>query len=146
MGMVTNLYRHKIEVVADDIDLQGHVNNLVYLKWMQDAAVAHSVDKGWGQAEYDQLRCGWVVRSHQIEYRWPAFENDQLEVVTWVESFRRASCIRKYEVQRPSDQKTLAIAQTNWAFLNMDKRMPAKVPQEIIDAFLVEGLGQTAPS
>ncbi|PQO38403.1 acyl-CoA thioesterase [Blastopirellula marina] len=137
--MLTNIYHHKIEVVSDNIDLQGHVNNLVYLKWMQDAAVAHSVEKGWGQAQYDQLRCGWVVRSHQIEYRWPAFENDSLEIVTWVESFRRASCVRKYEVHRLSDQKILAIAETHWAFLDLDKRIPAKVPQEIILAFQADG-------
>ncbi|RCS54777.1 acyl-CoA thioesterase [Bremerella cremea] len=139
MGMLTNVYHHKIEVVSDNIDVQGHVNNLVYLKWMQDAAVAHSLEKGWGQEQYDQLRCGWVVRSHQIEYRWPAFEKDSLEIVTWVESFRRASCVRKYEVHRLSDQKVLAIAETNWAFLNLDKRIPAKVPQEIILAFQADG-------
>ncbi|WP_158545257.1 acyl-CoA thioesterase [Bremerella cremea] len=137
--MLTNVYHHKIEVVSDNIDVQGHVNNLVYLKWMQDAAVAHSLEKGWGQEQYDQLRCGWVVRSHQIEYRWPAFEKDSLEIVTWVESFRRASCVRKYEVHRLSDQKVLAIAETNWAFLNLDKRIPAKVPQEIILAFQADG-------
>ncbi|PQO29452.1 acyl-CoA thioesterase [Bremerella cremea] len=137
--MLTNVYHHKIEVVSDDIDLQGHVNNLVYLKWMQDAAVAHSVEKGWGQEQYERLRCGWVVRSHQIEYRWPAFEKDSLEIVTWVESFRRASCVRKYEVHRLSDQKVLAIAETNWAFLDLDKRIPAKVPQEIILAFQADG-------
>lgn len=137
--MLTNVYHHKIEVVSDDIDLQGHVNNLVYLKWMQDAAVAHSLEKGWGQEQYEQLRCGWVVRSHQIEYRWPAFEKDSLAIVTWVESFRRASCVRKYEVHRLSDQKVLAIAETNWAFLDLDKRIPAKVPPEIIVAFQADG-------
>ncbi len=134
---MSNLYRHLIEVRAEDIDLQGHVNNLVYLKWMQDAAVAHSLDKGWGQGEYDRLQCGWVVRSHHIEYRWPAFENDQLTVVTWVDSFRRASCVRKYEICRLGDQKILAVAETNWAFVDFRRRLPAKVPREIVEAFQV---------
>ena len=67
---MSNVYQHRVQVVAADIDVQGHVNNLVYLKWMQDAAVAHSLNKGWGQSEYDSMQCGWVVRSHQIEYRW----------------------------------------------------------------------------
>ncbi|GAA4439822.1 MULTISPECIES: acyl-CoA thioesterase [Bremerella] len=142
--MLTNIHRYPIEVVADDIDVQGHVNNLVYLKWMQDAAVAHSLEKGWGHKEYGELGCSWVVRAHQIEYRFPAFENDQLEVVTWVDSFRRASCVRKYEIVRRSDQKVVAIAQTNWAFVDLEKRMPAKVPQVIIEAFRSDDLAQTS--
>lgn len=134
---MSNVYHHRVQVVAGDIDVQGHVNNLVYLKWMQDAAVAHSLDKGWGQGEYDSMQCGWVVRSHQIEYRWPAFDEDALVVLTWVASFRRASCVRKYEIQRPADQKILAIAETHWAFVDLKKRLPARVPQAIIDAFLI---------
>ncbi|MBI1246590.1 acyl-CoA thioesterase [bacterium] len=142
--MLTNIFHHAVEVVAEDIDVQGHVNNLVYLKWMQDAAVAHSVDKGWGHKQYGELGCSWVVRAHQIEYRWPAFENDRLEVVTWVDSFRRASCVRKYEIRRLSDQKVLAIAETNWAFVDLERRMPARVPVEIIEAFRSDDLAQTS--
>ncbi|MEX0791899.1 MAG: acyl-CoA thioesterase [Pirellulaceae bacterium] len=130
------VYHHPIEVLAEHIDMQGHVNNLVYLRWMQDAAVAHSLDRGWGRAQYEEMGCGWVVRSHQITYLHPAFESESLEVVTWIDSFRRASCLRKYEIQRPSDKKILATAETSWAFLDLTRRLPTRVPREILEAFL----------
>jgi len=135
---MSQVYLHPVQVVAEHIDLQGHVNNLVYLKWMQDAAVAHSLAKGWGMRQYNDLGCAWVVRSHQIEYRLPAFEHDNVVVRTWVDSFRRASCVRRYEIQRPKDHKILAHAETHWALLDLKRRLPVRVPREIVDAFLSE--------
>jgi len=137
---MSHRHTYQVQVVSDDIDLHDHVNNLVYLKWMQDAAVSHSVAQGWDRNRYDQLGCSWVVRAHKIEYRFPSFLGDQIEVYTWIDSFRRASCVRKYEIMRVSDQKVLAVAETNWAFLDFKRRMPVQVPTEIVECFLPQEL------
>ena len=126
-------YQHT--VVADEIDALGHVNNLAYLAWMQEAALAHSAAQGWPPESYQRLGLGWVVRSHEITYERPAFVGDEVLVRTWVAGFRRASSVRRYDILRGADGKRLAIAATNWAFVNYASGLPARVPPEIIASF-----------
>jgi len=128
-------YRHT--VIADEIDALGHVNNLAYLAWMQSAALEHSAVQGWPPEKYQRLGLGWVVRSHEITYERPAFLDDEVVVRTWVAGFRRASSVRRYDILRSDDDKRLAIAATNWAFVSYANGLPARVPAEIIGAFEV---------
>ena len=94
-------------VTADEIDVLGHANNLCYLSWMQAAALAHSAAQGWPAEAYQRLGLGWVVRSHEITYERPALEGDSIVVRTWVAGFKRASSVRRYDMLRTSDGKTL---------------------------------------
>lgn len=134
------VYEHPHVVTADEIDELGHANNLVYLRWLQDAALGHSAVQGWPPEAYTRLGMGWVVRSHEITYERPAFEGDAVVVRTWVASFRKASSVRRYDVVRCDDGKRLATAATNWAFVNYSTGLPARILPEIIGAFeLYEG-------
>lgn len=78
------------EIRPEEIDGLGHVNNLVYLKWMQSAAIAHSAAQGWPSERYHALNAGWVVRSHFIEYLRPAFSHHGILVRTWVSDMKRS--------------------------------------------------------
>ena len=127
------IYQHHVSVTDEHIDIQGHANNLVYLRWMQDAAVAHSAVQGWDGERYRELSAGWVVRSHFIEYQSPAFAGDNVIVRTWVPEFGKVTSIRKYRIVRA--ETTLAIAETNWAFIDLRRRVPKRVPAELIDDF-----------
>ena len=129
------VYEHPHVVTADEIDELGHANNLVYLRWLQDAALAHSAVQGWPPEVYSRLGTGWVVRSHEITYERPAFEGDAVVVRTWVASFRKASSVRRYDVVRCRDGKRLATAATNWAFVNYSTGLPTRILPEIIGAF-----------
>ena len=62
------IFEYHHSVVPDEIDRVGHVNNIEYMRWLQNAAVAHSTAQGWPPNAYYQLGRGWVVRSHFIEY------------------------------------------------------------------------------
>lgn len=126
-------YQHLVR--DDEIDGLGHVNNLVYLRWLQSAAVAHSTEQGWSPSAYQQLRQGWVVRSHFIEYLSPAFPSDAIVVRTWIADMKRVTSLRRYQILRPSDGKQLATAATNWAFVNYDTLQPCRVPAEIVSCF-----------
>jgi len=128
-------YHHTVDV--REIDGQGHVNNLAYLKWMQDAAIEHSSAQGWTSARYRAMGAGWVVRSHFIEYLQPAFEGDAIVVQTWVAHFKKITSLRKYSIRRVADDTTLARAQTDWAFISLTKRVPRRIPRELSDAFQV---------
>ena len=82
-------HHHECDVPPTAIDANGHVNNIEFVRWMQDAAVAHSDAVGCTAATM-AAGATWVVRSHHIEYRRPAFAGDRIRVVTWVENNRRA--------------------------------------------------------
>ncbi|MBS0266221.1 MAG: acyl-CoA thioesterase [Planctomycetes bacterium] len=125
-------------VTQDDLDeVINHVNNLVYLKWMQSAAVAHSAAQGWPADRYRDLGAGWVVRAHQIEYLQPAFAGDEIVVRTWVADLKKVTSLRRYEIVRvtPEKETVLAKAFTDWAFIHFATHFPKRIPPEVSSAF-----------
>jgi acyl-CoA thioester hydrolase len=131
------IFEYRLTVSEAAIDGQGHVNNLEYVRWMQEAAIAHSIAQGWTAARYRELGAGWVARSHWIEYLQPAFAGDPVVVYTWVADFRKIRSLRKYKMLRPTDQTVLATAETDWAFIAFEPRVPRRVPPEVANAFVV---------
>jgi acyl-CoA thioester hydrolase len=133
------IFDYPLTVQPSDIDRLGHVNNLAYLAWMLDAAVAHSNAQGWTAERYEQLGAGWVVRSHQITYLQPAFVGEGIVVRTWVADMTAVSSRRRFKVIRASDQRTLARAVTQWAFVDYARMRLRRVPEEIIRAYEIVG-------
>ncbi len=131
------LYRHRVR--ADEIDLLGHANNVAYVRWLQDAAVAHSDAQGWPGRRHLALGSGWVVRSHYIEYLEPARSGDEIVVQTWVASFKKVTSVRRYRIYRAADALLLARAETHWAYVVYATGKPCRIPQEVIDAFVAAG-------
>jgi acyl-CoA thioester hydrolase len=132
-------------VPPEAIDANGHVSNLEYLRWMQDAAVAHSDAVGWTAERYRALGGTWVVRGHRIEYRQPAFAGQELVVQTWVTGFSRVQSQRRYRVWRPADRVVLATGETDWVFLDLAKGRPRSIPEELTASFPAYGTEQDPP-
>ncbi len=129
-------------VTDDELDaVIGHVNNLVYLKWMQSASVAHSAAQGWPADRYRQLGAGWVVRTHQIEYLQPAFAGDEIVVRTWVADLKKVTSLRRFQIVRVSAEKEviLAVAATDWAFIHFATHQLKRIPPEVASAFEIVG-------
>lgn len=124
------VYRYEIEVTARDVDRQGHVNNVKYIQWMQDAAVAHALTSGCTRASH-VVGATWVVRTHQIEYLSPAFDGDKLALLTWPSNFQRVRSLRKYKFVREKDQTVIARAETDWVFVNAKTGRPQSIPAEV---------------
>jgi acyl-CoA thioester hydrolase len=131
------VFEYRLTVPREAIDGQGHVNNLEYVRWMQQAAVAHSSAQGWTSERYRQLGAGWVVRSHKIEYLQAAFAGDQIVVYTWVSDLRKVRSLRKYKMVRTGDGATVATAETDWAFFGFEHRVPRRIPAEVAEAFIL---------
>jgi acyl-CoA thioester hydrolase len=142
---MTAIFQYEHLVTADEIDQLGHVNNLAYLRWMQSAAVAHSDAQGWTTANYLALGAGWVVRSHQIEYRVPALRGHAIVVRTWVADMKKVTSRRRYEIVRQDDGVVLAIAATNWAFIDFATAALKRIPAEVGDCFEIVPDGMTHP-
>jgi acyl-CoA thioester hydrolase len=129
------IYEHARVVGPQEIDRLGHVNNLVYLHWMIDAAVAHSAVQGWTAERYEHLGGGWVVRSHEIKYLEPAYDGQQIIVRTWVADMSKVASTRRYKIVRAADDRVLAKAATQWAFVDFATGALRRIPQEVIDSF-----------
>ena len=135
MSSGPQIYSKRFVVPPEAIDLQGHVNNLAYVGWMQDVAIEHSSAAGWPMARYLELGAGWVVRSHFIEYLRPAFLGEPISVHTWVPRFDQRSTPRKYLFLRENDRQILAQAETQWVFVDLASGRRRPLPQELLDAF-----------
>lgn len=125
---------HPHTVTAEDIDQMGHAGNFHYVKWMQHAAIAHSTANGWPPERYEELGAGWVVRSHRITYLKPSFEGDEVVIRTHVASARAAASVRKYEIFH-EDGTLLAMAETEWVFVNYKTQRPVRIPPEVSSCF-----------
>ncbi len=131
-------YRLLVEVRREDVDELGHAGNLVYVRWVLEAALAHSTSVGLDQAAYLARREVWVVRSHEIHYLRPALPGERLEIETRVASMAAANSIRQTRILRASDRVELCRATTDWAFLDLDRGRPRRIPEDIRSRFPIE--------
>ncbi|HEX5059457.1 MAG TPA: acyl-CoA thioesterase [Kofleriaceae bacterium] len=127
--------RFSFPITADeaDIDGLGHVSNLVYLRWVLEAATAHSTARGWDLDAYKQLGSVWVVRRHELDYLGQVTVGQSLVAETWVDSWKQVSCVRKTELVR--DGQVVARCATTWAFLSLASGRPQRIPEQLLAAF-----------
>jgi acyl-CoA thioester hydrolase len=123
-----NSFEIPITVAPGDIDAMGHVNNVVYLRWMQEVAEAH-----WETAAPAGLRSrvAWVVVRHEVDYKAPAFDGEQLVARTWVGEPAGATWERFIDIIRASDQKVLARGRSVYAALDPGTGRPRRVDEEL---------------
>jgi acyl-CoA thioester hydrolase len=127
---MNGVYSLDIDVTPDDVDRNRHVNNVVYIQWMQDAAIAHARASGCTHAS-EAVGATWVARTHFIEYLSPAFAGDKITLLTWPANFQRVRSLRKYKFIRTKDQAVIARAETNWVFVNAKTGRPQSIPPEV---------------
>jgi len=129
------IYEHHLTVLSSDIDENDHANNLCYLRWMNEAALAHSAENGWNPQRYIELGSSWFARKHTIEYLAPSLEGDKLVVRTGVSDWHAFRSTRNYRFIRISDDKVIARAETLWVFVNLATGKPTRLPREVSEAF-----------
>ena len=134
--MASGIFRDEFTVPSSAIDGNGHVNNVVFVQWMQDVATRHFDSMGCGEA-MRSAHATWVVRSHTIEYLAPAFAGDRLRVSTWVANFSRVRSLRRYQFARASDGKLLVRGETDWVLVNAATGRPCSIPETIQRAFVL---------
>jgi acyl-CoA thioester hydrolase len=128
-------YTYTFRVPKEAIDHNGHVNNVTYLQWMIEAATKHSDSVGFGYEACFALGGTWVAKSHHIEYKKPAFENDLLQMETWIEQIGKVLSIRRYQLTRPKDEVEICEGKTEWVFVDIEKIRPMKIPDAMRAVF-----------
>ena len=148
-----------------EMDALGHVNNAVYLHYLEQAAIEHAAALGFTFERLRELGGLFIARRHEIDYLRPASAGDTLQVVTWAVELKGAQAIRDYEIyryeplpSRDTDQATgvaggvpadhvlppdfvpvgepLVRARTLWVWVDPERGRPRRMPAELREAFL----------
>lgn len=121
-----------VRVQLADIDELGHVNNTVYLRWVQDVATAHW--RALASAEM-QAAIVWVVLRHEIDYKAPALPGDEVLLRTWVGEASRLTFERHTRMLCARDEQLLAQARTLWCPISTQTNRPTRVTAELRKQF-----------
>lgn len=123
-------FSHSFRVTAADIDEQGHVNNVAYLRWTQDVAVAH-----WRHAASDEMiaKFSWIVVRHEIDYKKQAFENEEITATTWVGEWTHVTCERFTEIHR--GEELLVKGRTVWCMIDRETTRPTRITTQLREFF-----------
>ncbi len=128
----------EITVQPQDIDAYGHVNNSVYLTWLDQAAWSHSAALGVPLAQCVGSRRGMAAQRIEIDYLRAALAADTVQVATWIESSdARLRVGRRFQLRRVRDGKTLARARVDYVCINLDTGRATRMPPEFSRAYVV---------
>ena len=129
--MVSEAFHHPIGIHAEDIDHMGHVNNSVYLKWVQEAVVGYWERVAPPEAVARHL---WIALSHEIKYRRPTFLDDLVVADVIAEKVDGARALFTTVIKR--GEEVLAEVKSTWCCLDAVSRRPARLAREIAARFL----------
>ena len=132
--MLSALFEMIVPVLPGDIDEQDHVNNTVYLRWVQEVATAHWRAVASSEA---QKTIGWVVLRHEIEYKVSATLGDEIVLLTWVGKATRLTFERFTQIRRNRDRQLLSEARTLWCPINAQTSRPIRVSADVRAQFSI---------
>src|SRR5262245_59534869 len=131
--MAAEIFTQHFPVDAADIDELGHVNNIVYLRYAQDIAIAHWRARATAEMLSNYV---WVVMRHEIDYRSQLTLGDDVEVRTWVDDAARGPAWARYvAIHKAGADKPAAEIKSNWCLLDAATRRIKRVPPDLVARF-----------
>ena len=134
-------FTRRFEVPHADVDGLGHASNVAWVRWVGEAATAHSEAVGLTFDAYRQMGVVWVVRRHEIDYLGEALGGEALEATTWVVDERGASSRRRTLFRRASDGRVVGRATTTWAMVRAEDGRPTRIPKGLLEKYGFSGTG-----
>ena|SRR5450432_3391179 len=130
--LYSRIFEYRLTVSENDIDELDHVNNIVYLRWVQESASAH-----WAQLSNEAInqKYIWVVMRHEIDYLQPALPGDEIMVQTWVGKNEGAKSERHTQLYNAASGKKLSEAITTWCLLDAVSKRPKRIEADILSLF-----------
>lgn len=125
----------RLRVRHYEMDPLGHVNNAVYLNYLEQAAIEHSEHLGFTVERYRELRAVFVLRHIEIDYRRPAIAGDRLEIKTWLQEIRGPRAIRRYEIRKQAEDQLLVTAEALWVWIDLVTMRPRAIPKLLLEGF-----------
>jgi len=119
-------------VQPEEIDELGHVNNAVYVQWIQDAAISH-----WSKIANDDLQNDyvWFCSRHEIDYKQQLYLDNKVEIRTWLGQFSGARFNRHVDIRAHRSEKAAVTAKTTWVLISKKSKKPVRVKPEVLNVF-----------
>lgn len=137
--MLPNPFTLSFDVQDADIDSYGHVNNTVYLRWIDATAWAHSDALGMNADYCRSIERGFAVHRHEIDYLGATYRGERVTIGTWITGIdNKLRCWRKFQIVREKDAKTLVQAQTVYVCTNLQTGKPTRMPDAFKTAYQVD--------
>jgi acyl-CoA thioester hydrolase len=133
-------FRLSRQVEWRDLDQVQHVNNAVYLAYIEDCGVKATTAHGWPPVRMQEAGPNFLARRHQIEYLQPAVLDDELELTTWLSDVQHSTALRHFAIARVSDGLQVVRARTLWEWTDRETGNPIRIPE----AFLADLAPNTA--
>lgn len=131
---------YSVRVRDRDIDVFNHVNNVVYLRWMADAAWDHSKALGFDFAAYEARDCGFVVTRHELDYRRAALAGDTVHIATWISSNDgRLKLRRRFQMISENQRANLAMGMTQFAAMRLSTARACRMHEDYVDGYTPDG-------
>lgn len=130
------VYRQHRRVQWSDLDPTQHVNNAVYLSYLEECAIRDAVSRGWPISRMiEEGGFAIVARRYRIEYLGQALLDDELEIATWISDVKRATAVRHYTIRRAADDELLTRAQALWVWVDLKTGRPTRIPENFVTDF-----------
>lgn len=127
---------HRVTAREADIDGYGHVNNAVYVRWLDETAWAHSAALGLPPEHCLEHRRGMAVWRTQVNYLAPALAGDEIEVGTWITSNDgRLRVDRRFQLRRATDRRCLVRALVHYVCIDLDSGRPRRMPPAYVSGY-----------
>ncbi|MFN0729402.1 acyl-CoA thioesterase [Polaribacter gochangensis] len=127
MSQQSSIFTYHHMVTKDEIDTLNHVNNVVYVQWIQDISTKHWNDLTKNSPD---LHFVWVVTRHEIDYKGQALLGDKITFKTWVGETKGVTSVRHVEILKGN--KLLVKAQTIWCMLHAETLKPARITESVL--------------
>lgn len=140
-GIGANAYEkalvRRVEPQPGDFDVLGHVNNVVYLRWVQDIAITH-----WHAVATPELdaRYFWIALKHTIEYRDPILPGEAAEIRTWFGRIHGPRFDRHVDIRKPGAKRFSSRSVTEWCCIDKQTKRPVRISDEILEPFGLVGV------
>jgi len=122
----------KRTVLDAEIDELGHVNNAIYVQWIQEAATEH-----WHSAASEEMQSAfiWFCSRHEIDYKQQLYAGNNVEIRTWLGVFKGARFDRHVDIRLAGSTMTAVYAVTTWVLISKDSHAPVRIKPEILTVF-----------
>lgn len=132
---MSSVFDLRIKVKPQHIDVLGHVNNVVYVQWMQDVASAHIETLGVGLDQYLEMKHAMVAVEHHVQYRKAAMLDDDVILRTWLYEINALYSFRQYAFFNAKDNSLLFTGNTKWACIEIASGRPKRMSPTFIQAY-----------